>query len=130
MLLVFLPFTFIASTFNIHVHTLTVSLIIQPFSIVSVSIGMKEFTFSASLIILPFTFIPTVIWPDHSSFTMSQPSFPLSSVDSPCFVSMSSLLQWCISIVFTFKCFSCFIRLKIFRCNFLCQNHNFVFTSL
>lgn len=57
MLLIFLPVSFVAGTFDVCVDTIAIGLVVHPTAIVDVTISMEELSVATRLVVLPVTFI-------------------------------------------------------------------------
>ena len=130
MLLVFLPIALIASTFYVSVGTIAVCFIVEPLAIIDVAISMKKFALPACLVILPFPFIASIVRPAHGASSVSEPTFPLASIDCSGLVGVDFALQRGAVFKCTVKGLFSFITLEILALYFTCHFQYAIFPSL
>ena len=100
MLQVIFPFSFILGTIHMLINSEAISFIVCPKTIINISIYMYESSFSMSSVFSPLPNIFCTIWPSLFSKAISEPTFPLSLVDSSCFKFVSwSLLSLLVRVI-------------------------------
>ena len=130
MLLVFLPIALVASTFYVSIGTIAVCFIVKPLAIIDVAISMKKFALTACLVILPFPFIAGIVRPTHGASSVSEPTFPLTSIDRSSLVGVDFALQRGAVFKCTVKGLFSFITLEILALYFTCHFQYAIFPSL
>ena len=130
MLLVFLPVALIASAFYVSVSAIAVCFIVEPLAIIDVAISMKKFALPACLVILPFPFIASIVRPAHGASPVSEPTFPLASIDRSSLVGVDFALQRGAVFKGTVKGLFSFIALEILALYFTCHFQYAIFPSL
>lgn len=130
MLLIFLPIALIASTLNVGVDPIAVCFIVEPLAIIDVAVSMEKFPLTACLIVLPLTFISCIVCPNHGTSSVSQPSFPLASVDCSSLIRVHFAFQRSIILEVTIECLLCFVTFEILTLYLTGHLHNSIFSSL
>jgi hypothetical protein len=74
VLLIFEPFTLIATAINVSVNTASMCLIVLPVTLIDVTIGMNETPATVCLVILPVTFIARAVKPDLNTASITDVS--------------------------------------------------------
>ena len=113
MLLIVSPNAFVSGTSHVCVYAEAIGFVVDPLAVVYIAFGVDKFSLTTCLIVLPVTNVTRATRPLHLSMSMSQATLPLALVDSACFVPVSSLLNRCVLVVLTTKCFVAFILLEV-----------------
>ena len=74
------PFAFVPGTILMHIHSMTIGLIIQPLAFKDISVDMPEFALTASFIETPVTFVLSAVLPNLLSITVFHVAKPLTRV--------------------------------------------------
>ena len=71
MLLVLLPFTFVASPLHVGVDSMAIGLVVHPTAFVDIAVGMEEFPLAARLVELPVAFVAGTVNPFPLALAMA-----------------------------------------------------------
>jgi hypothetical protein len=82
VLKVVLPVSFVLSSIDVHVDSISVGFIVFPLSFVDVTVSMPELAAAVCFIFSPLSLVLGIIWPDLDSRTMSHIIDQISLVDS------------------------------------------------
>ena len=130
MLLVFFPVALVASSLDVCIDSVAVSLVVEPLPVVDVAVRVEELALPACLIVLPVTFVAGIIRPDHRATPVSQATLPLSGIDGSCLVRMHSSFQCRALRIDSVQCLPRLFALEIFTLNFARHLQDAVLPSL
>ena len=81
MLHILLPIAFILGpSFAMHIHSISISLIVFPLTLIVVSICVNELSFSFGFVIGPLTLIDSCVWPFLFSESIANVAYPFPLV--------------------------------------------------
>ena len=90
MLKIILPESFILGAVDMLIDSTTISFVICPVAIINISVNMDESTFAVSSVLSPFSSIFSTVGPGLFSKSITESTFPLTSIDSTSF----ELVRW------------------------------------
>ena len=100
MLQIVFPKSLVLSTVDVLIDSTSISLVIGPVTIINISVNMDESTLTVCSVFSPFTGIFSTVWPGLLSKSVTEASFPLTSIDSTSFeLVWWSLFAWLVRIV-------------------------------